>query len=314
MDVLSNLHRNIKGIALPYPVMIGGGVFKTVEHLAKFAPTEIIPEWGSITTEPKAGNGGRDYYVHYENGQLEFALNSIGLTNPGMDYVELHAKETIRLYADYNKPLAINVSGEGLEDSLTLLKRAVTCNFPIITVNTACPNRAAAGSRPIPVMCYDIEIMSEFIIKSDAQIGASDSIIMLKVSTGLPLSTLRQICTLLKGSRATFTGIVTGNTVPNSFHYLENGQSAIKTANGLEVGGMSGPAIKPLALSQTKFAADFFGGTKQVWGCGGIMNVRDIRDYFRAGASVVQLVTAFREANEDPVFVMSLLEQLMALE
>lgn len=311
MNDLFKLQRTIKGVTLPYPVMIGGGVFKTTDQLRRYVPTEVIPEWGSITTEPKTGNGGRDYYAHYENGTLRFTLNSIGLTNPGMDYVEMHAREMIGLYANYSKPLALNVSGEGLEDSLVLLKRAVACGFPIITVNTACPNRASKGTRPMPMMCYDIEIMSEFIIRADAEIGRTNSVIMLKISTGLPFPTLRQICAVLKGSRVTFSGIITGNTMPNGFHYLEDGAPAIKTENGLEVGGMSGPAIKPIALSQTKFAADFFGGTKVVWGCGGIMNVSDIRDYFRAGASVVQLVTSFREANEDEHFVMSLLEELM---
>lgn len=307
MSDLLKLRRTTKGVTLRYPIMIGSGVTKTVEQLRKFAPKEVIPEWGPITIEAKEGDGGRDYYAHYEDGRLQFALNSTDLTNPGMDYVERYAEEMIRLYATYGKPLAINVSGEGIVDSLALLKRAIACGFPIITVNASYPSRVGT----IPTMCEDAEAMELLIIRADQQVGHTDAVVMLKVSVGLPRSTLSRICSELKKSK-TFAGIITGNTVPGGFHYLENGEPAIKTANGLEVGGMSGPAIKPLALSQTKFAADFFGGTKAVWGCGGIMNVRDIHDYFRAGASVVQIVTAFREANEDPIFIMSLLEELMS--
>jgi len=290
-------------------VMVGGGVAKTTEHLDQYTQTETLAEWGSFTKEEKVGNGGRDYYAHYRGGELQFALNSIGLTNPGIEYAKRNSREMINRYADHGKPLILNISGEGVQDSLELLQKAVEYRFPIVTANAACPNVESGGSRPMPVMCFDIDAMQQFIIRADAKIGSTDNVIMLKVSTGLPLLTLKQICETLKGTSA-FSGIITGNTVPGGFHYLEDGQTAIKTRTGIEVGGMSGPAIKPLALSQTKFAADFFGANKEVWHCGGIMNADDCHDAFRAGASAVQLVTGFIEAGQKPEFIRDILVDL----
>lgn len=315
MSDLSELQVQLgKNITLPYPIMVGGGVAKSIDPLKYYAATEVIAEWGSITTEPKSGNGGRDYYAHYEEryGQrfLAFALNSIGLTNPGMGYVEKFAGEVLARYQDCGKPLPINVSGESVEDTLVLMKRAIARGFPIITVNAACPNKAGKGARPMPVMCYDIDSMGELIVRADQEIGRTASVIMLKVSTGLPVPTLSSICVLIKAS-PTFDGIITGNTVPNGFHFLPDGEPAIKTNGGIEVGGLSGPAIKPLSLGQTKFAADFFGDKKMVWGCGGVRNAEDVRDYLRSGAKVVQTVTAFRESDEDPKFIQAILEDLI---
>jgi dihydroorotate dehydrogenase len=311
---LREMSVTMKGITLPYPVMIGGGVMKTAAQAARYAATDVVAEWGSITTDIKTGNGGRDYYAHYEkvNGQrvLQYALNSIGLTNPSMAQVEQDASHLLALYKLHQKPLPINISGENLDDTLALMKRARACGFPIITVNTSCPNKRGKESRPIPVMCFDTDTMSELITRADKEIGATDQLIMLKVSTGLPITTLANICTLLKASE-TFDGITTGNTQPNGFAYTPQGVSAIQTANGLTVGGVSGPAIKPVSLSQTKFAADFFGDQKIVWGCGGVMNADDVLEYLRVGARVVQLVTAFRENEEDPVFIRNLLENLV---
>lgn len=308
------MQRTVKGVVLPYPIMIGGGVVKAQRGTKFYAPTDVIAEWGSITTDSKSGNGGRDYYAHYEesNGQrvLTYALNSIGLTNPGIGYVEKQAREEIARYSDQGKPLPINISGEGVDDTLVLMERALACGFPIITVNTACPNKVGKDMKPMPVMCFDIDSMGTLIMQAERIIGRSESIIMLKVSTGLPMSTLAGICTLLKTS-STFDGIITGNTVPNGFSMLEDGSPAIKTDNGITVGGVSGPAIKPLSLSQTKFAADILGENKVVWGCGGAQTAEDVREYFRVGAQVVQIVTAFREHDEDPVFIRRLLEDLI---
>lgn len=312
MTDLQNLQRTIKEVTIPYSVMVGGGIVKSHEHVLRLCKTEVLAEWGSITSEPKTGNGGRDYYAHYDtvSGRLVFALNSIGLTNPGMSYVEKHAKEALSRYQDQGKPLPINVSGEGVDDTISLIKRAVACGFPIITVNAACPNKVGKDSKPMPIMCYDMDSMSELMMRADKEVGRTKSVIMLKVSTGMPLPTLANICILLKVS-ATFDGIITGNTVPNGFALLPDGEPAIKTEKGITVGGMSGPAIKPLSLNQTRFAADILGDKKVVWGCGGAGSAEDAREFFQLGAQVVQVVTAFRENHEHPNFIVRILEDLI---
>jgi hypothetical protein len=73
----------INGVCIPYVLMVGGGVVKTFEQVIRYAKTDVIPDWGSITTDEKSGNGGRDYFAQYsEAGQLLAEYNSIALTKP----------------------------------------------------------------------------------------------------------------------------------------------------------------------------------------------------------------------------------------
>lgn len=307
---LSHMQRTVKGVHFPYPVTLAGGIVKTWEHVRDLADTDVIPEWGSIETKPSSGNGGRDYYAGYEgfdkygNFQLLFALNSLGIPNPGMEYVERHARELLSMYKDRNKPLILNVSGKSAEDLLTLIKRALDCGFHVITANAACPNKSSQN-----ILCFDTEAVDWLFDRVDTEIGETDAVILEKVSTGMPRPILAHNKNRVAESKA-FTGIITGNTVPNCFAYRSDGTPAIKTANGITRGGMSGPAMHPIALDHTEFCASGMPEGKIVAGCGGAVDADTTMDFLRAGATFVQLNTAYREAGEDPRFMTDFLHDL----
>lgn len=306
MSSLALLERTIKGVHFPYPLMVGGGVVKTHEQVRKFAPTDVIAEWGSIETEASSGNGGRDYYPHYVEirGQkyLLFALNSRGIPNPGMEYVEQHASDLLKLYEDHNKPLVINVSGKSWEDAVELVKRAIACGFKVIVLNGACPNKGGQ-----PILCFDIESVDKLFDRLEAEIGETDVVLMWKVSAGMPRAILSHNKARVVAS-STFTGIVTCNTLPNGFYFLPDGTPAILTEkNKITRGGVSGPAIHPIALDHTKYCADDLPFDKVVWGAGGADWVDSAMNFFRAKATIVQTTTAFWEANEDPSFITNFL-------
>ncbi|HEY4502443.1 MAG TPA: hypothetical protein VJH21_01270 [Candidatus Paceibacterota bacterium] len=303
---LTGLSRTVKGVHFPYPLMIAGGVVKEVGSLLRFAPTEIIPDWGSIETVASPGNGGRDYYASYgPDERLRYGLNCLGIPNPGMDYVEEHARETIKLYEGYGKPLACNVSGKSPEDLVQLIARAVKCGFPVVTGNGSCPNQKGH-----PILCFDTDAVDYVFTRVEEELGKTDAVIFFKVSLGMPRNILAH-CKKRVADSKTFTGIITGNTVPNCFDFLENGAPAIQTENGITVGGLSGPAILPIALSDIRFCAEDMPRGKIVVGCGGASNATDVRKMFSAGATLVQINTAFREAHEDPTFVQGILMGLV---
>jgi dihydroorotate dehydrogenase len=224
-----------------------------------------------------------------------------------MDHVEEHAGELIALYQAAGKPLIINISGKDVDDTIDLLKRALQCRFPVVVVNGACPNK-----RERPILCHDPEGVGELFSRAEDEIQESHSLILWKVSNGMPRSLLAQNCDLVARSWH-FEGIINGNTFPNCLDYLPDGKTAIETANGFNRGGMSGPAILPIALDQVEFCAKRLPPSKVVVGCGGITTPQDAMKFFRAGARLVQFNTVFREAAEDPQFVTSFLHDLYEL-
>ena len=296
------------GVRIPR-IMVAGGAIKTAEHVKKLARVpNFSGEWGSITTPMLPGNGGRDYYEHYEDGlggSLEFALNSLGLPNPGMDYVEKHAKDLIMLWADNGKTLPINISGNGANDTIILLQRALRAGFRLITVNGACPNKVDQ-----PILCYDKGAVDEVFYYTDNIIRETDAVILWKVSLGMPRPILAYNRACVANSK-TFSGIITGNTIPNGLYYLKDGTSAVKTTNGITRGGVSGPAVRPIALDHTQFCAEGMPEGKIVLGCGGISTLSEVLQFIDgAGADGVQMQTAWRKEGGRPEFVIDLMTDL----
>ncbi len=313
MNELAHMARTIKGVWFPYPVLVGGGIVKTHEHVRRLATTDVIAEWGSIETEPSLGNGGRDYYAHYLEVKggirtLEFTQNRLGIPNPGMAYVEQHASDLIKLYEDCGKPLVINISGKSIEDLVQLLKRAIICGFKVIIVNGACPNKDGQ-----PVLCNEQEPTDEFFERVEKEIGPTNVLIIWKVSCGMSRKALTHNRQRVADS-SVFGGIATGNTVPNTYYLYDGGLTSIYTAKDKSTrAGLAGPAILPIALDHTEFCAQAMPKHKIVYGLGGVTTPMDAMRFIRSGATLVGMVSAFREAKENPDFVRDFLEDLRPL-
>jgi dihydroorotate dehydrogenase len=308
MDELAHLHRRIRDVVFRYPVTLAAGIVKTAEQVRALAPTDVIPEWGSITTNGSSGNGERDYHAEYADMDgkrvLLYTQNSLGLPNPGMSYVEGHATELIKLYDRHEKPLILNISGNGIQDTLELMRRAKQCGFRLVIVNGACPNK-----KDQPILCDDHDAVDGVFDGAEKEIGPSETIFIWKISNGMRRPALTHNRDAVSKSRV-FDGIMTGNTVPNTLEYRADGSTTIKTGNGLIRGGMGGPAIRPIALDHTAFVAETL-TKKVVWGCGGVETADHARKFFGAGSLLVALNSAYREAGEDPDFMTTLLEKLV---
>lgn len=316
MDTFSKLVRKVGNVTFPYPVMLAGGVVKTAQHARSLVDSDVIPEWGSFTADACTGNGGRDYHAEYHrcaNGEkvLLYTQNSLGLPNPGMEHAERHAADLIARYRDRGKPLAINVSGEGVDDLLSLVKRAIKCGFPVITANGSCPNKSDKEARPLPILCFDTQSVDEFFDRAEREIGKTDQVLLWKVSAGLPRPVLEHNRRRVAES-SLFTGIVTCNTFPNTLDYNDDGRTTILTdKNKITRGGMGGPAVQPIALDHSEFCALGMPPGKIVVGAGGAGTADDVRKFFRAGATLVQINSAYRESGEDPEFITNILVGLM---
>lgn len=299
-ETFPELRRQVKDIVFDNPIAVAGGAIKTVARAVELARTDLVYEWGSFTTSALPGNGGRDYHSVYSSHspfQLLYTFNSIGLLNAGMSYAEQNAKRLLELYTGLGKEFWFSISGNGVEDTLTLTKRALKAGFRIVTINGACPNK-----KDQPILCDIPDAVDEFFDRLDKEVGETAAVLLWKVSCGMRRPALAHNRERVRNSKA-ITGVITGNTIPNGFDYLEDGSTAIKTDNGIDRGGMAGPAIFPIALDHTQFMAAGLPSDKVVVHCGGVCDASDAAKAFKAGATLVQMQSAFREANENPTFV-----------
>jgi dihydroorotate dehydrogenase len=211
-----------------------------------------------------------------------------------MVYVENHASVILNLYAGAGKPLIVNISGNGVDDTIELLKRAIACGFKIIKVNGACPNKPGQ-----PMICWDKNAVNEFFQRIEREIDAADVIVWWKVSLGMPLELLDHNLNWVIQS-SVVAGIVTGNTVPNVRLLHPDGTPAINTANGITAGGMAGPAVHALALDAIEYCAPKMPAGKIVIGCGGFGSAPSILRGIRAGATLIGMQSAWRESGFNP--------------
>lgn len=299
MHELTGLSQEIRGVTFPYRYMVAGGAVKTLQQATRLIKADVMHEWGSFTTDGSDGNGGRDYYAEYAGNPsvLRATYNSIGLTNPGMMYAERNVDTYKRRCEDAGLPSWLSISGNGVEDTLQLTKRAVATGVQVVTVNGACPNK-----KDQPILCDDPNAVDEFFDRIDDEVSDADTLIAWKVSCGMRRTALEHNRNRFRRSRAVHI-MITGNTVPHCLLYLPDGSTAIATANGITRGGMAGPAIHAIALDHTAFMAEDLPEGKHVFGAGGAGNAKTAANFIRAKASIVQAQSAYRESGEDPDFI-----------
>jgi dihydroorotate dehydrogenase (NAD+) catalytic subunit len=242
------------------------------------------------TLEPREGNS-QPRLAETASG----LLNSIGLQNIG---VEALIKEKAPIWASWQVPVIVNIAGETADDYAQLAgKLDGVAGISGIEVNISCPNIKAGGA--------------EFGAnpKSAAEITAA-----VKAATSLP------ILVKLTPNTSNIAGIATA--------VAEAGADAISLINSLKgiaiditrrrpllgsiTGGLSGPAIKPVALSmvyEVVCAVDL-----PVIGCGGITTASDALEFIMAGASAIQVGSASFTNPRAPLDVLEGIEQFMEKE
>jgi dihydroorotate dehydrogenase (NAD+) catalytic subunit len=242
------------------------------------------------TLEPREGNS-QPRLAETASG----LLNSIGLQNIG---VEALIKEKAPIWASWQVPVIVNIAGETADDYAQLAgKLDGVAGISGIEVNISCPNIKAGGA--------------EFGAnpKSAAEITAA-----VKAATSLP------VLVKLTPNTSNIAGIATA--------VAEAGADAISLINSLKgmaidaarrrpllgsiTGGLSGPAIKPVALHKVYEVAGAV--DLPVIGCGGITTASDAIEFIMAGASAIQVGSASFTNPRAPLDVLEGIEQFMEKE
>jgi len=284
--------QNEKGLLLTNPVMTASGTFG---YGTEYGHLFDIQRLGAIickgtTLAPREGNT-QPRITETPSG----VLNSIGLQNIG---VEALIEEKAPLWADWKVPVIVNIAGETVEEYAQLAARLTgITGVSGLEVNISCPNVAAGGA--------------EFGIRPDSAAEVTSAV---RKATSLPV-----IVKLTPN---------TGDIIGVARAVAEAGADAVSLINTLKgmaidtekkrpllgniTGGLSGPAIKPVALHMVYAVAGAV--DIPVVGCGGIMSATDALEFIMAGASAVQVGTATLTGPRASLEVIEGLEEYMEKE
>jgi dihydroorotate dehydrogenase (NAD+) catalytic subunit len=284
--------KNKQGLLLANPVMTASGTFG---YGTEYSHMFDIQRLGAIvckgtTLEPREGNP-QPRLAETPCG----LLNSIGLQNIGVKAV---IKEKAPIWASWRVPVIVNIVGETVEDYAQLAGELEgVAGISGIEVNVGCPNIKAGGA--------------EFgtTPKSAAKVTAA-----VKAATSLP------VVVKLSPNTADIAEVAKA--------MAEAGADAISLINTLKgmaidiarrrpflggiTGGLSGPAIKPVALYMVYEVAGAV--DVPVIGCGGITTAGDALEFIMAGASAIQVGTANFTNPRAPIDVLEGIKQFMKKE
>jgi dihydroorotate dehydrogenase (NAD+) catalytic subunit len=284
--------KNKKGLLLANPVMTASGTFgwgTEYEHLFDIQRLGAIVCKGT-TLKPKEGNP-QPRLAETPSG----VLNSIGLQNIGVKAV---AREKAPVWATWRVPVIVNIVGETIEEYARLAEELDgVAGISALEVNIGCPNIKAGGA--------EFGARAESAAEVTATVKAATSLpVMVKLTPNT--TDIAEIARAVAGAGADAISLI--NT-PRGM--------AIDTARrrpllGNKFGGLSGPAIKPIALYMVYTVA---GAVKvPVIGCGGITTADDALEFIMAGASAIQVGTANFTNPTAPLDVLEGIEQFMEKE
>ena len=267
---MANLNVNINNLYLKNPVMTASGTFGYGLEFADFVPLDEI---GGIivkgtTLTPREGN---DYPRMVETAQG--MLNCVGLQNKGVDYFCEHIYPQIK---DINTNVIVNVSGSSPEDYAECAARVDALDhIPAIELNISCPN-VKDGGMAFGVTCAGAASVVRAVRKR------YNKILIVKLSPNV--TSIADIAKAVEAEGADSVSLI--NTLMGTSIDIERRQFRLS----IDTGGLSGPAVKPVALRMVYQVAKAVG--IPVIGLGGISNAADAIEFLMAGATAIQIGTA----------------------
>lgn len=267
---MANLNVNINNLYLKNPVMTASGTFGYGLEFADFVPLDEI---GGIivkgtTLTPREGN---DYPRMVETAQG--MLNCVGLQNKGVDYFCEHIYPQIK---DINTNVIVNVSGSSPEDYAECAARVDALDhIPAIELNISCPN-VKDGGMAFGVTCAGAASVVRAVRKR------YNKILIVKLSPNV--TSIADIAKAVEAEGADSVSLI--NTLMGTSIDIERRQFRLSIGTG----GLSGPAVKPVALRMVYQVAKAVG--IPVIGLGGISNAADAIEFLMAGATAIQIGTA----------------------
>lgn len=264
-----NMKVNLAGVELKNPVMTASGTFGSGAEYGEMVDLNML---GAVVTKGVAGipwSGNLTPRIAETYGGM---LNAIGLQNPGY---EVFSKRDIPFLKQFDTKIIVNVCGKTTEDYIDVVEKLSAEPVDMLEINISCPNvkegGIAFGQDPKAVESITREVKKyarqPVIMKLSPNV--TDITVMAKAAEAGGADALSLINTL--------TGMK-----------IDIHKRAFAVAN--KTGGLSGPAIKPVAVRMVYQVANAV--KLPVIGMGGIMNAEDAMEFILAGATAVAVGTA----------------------
>ncbi len=269
------LATNFAGLTLDYPTVLASGVLgytaETMQAIAQSGAGAVVTK--SIGVTPRIGYANPT--VVQATGGL---INAMGLPNPGInDYTQeiTYAKSILQV------PLIVSIYGYSAEEYALAGKKAAEAGADAVELNVSCPHVRYTGSE----IGQNPKLLKDVISKVKAEVRKP---VIVKLSPNV--TDIVEIADVAVKAGADALTVV--NTVRAMAIDVETTLPVLTNIRG----GLSGPAIKPIALRCVFDIAECV--KTPIIGCGGISNWRDAVEFLLAGASAVQVGTAI--ATEKP--------------
>ena len=282
---------NFAGIELKNPIATASGTCGFgMEYLPYYKPAEL----GAITLKalsirPKAGNN-----VVRIAETPSGMLNSIGLQNPGVDSF---LENKLELVKKLNTKIIANIAGESMEDYEAVAEKLNVDGIDLIELNISCPNVSdgglAFGTNPKTVE----EITSRVKKKTEKPL-------IVKLSPNV--TDITEIARAAESAGADALSLI--NTLMGMRIDAHTRRPVLSRGSG----GLSGPAVKPVALHMVSAVSRAV--KLPILGMGGIMTGRDVAEFLIAGATAVAIGTAAFADPTAPVRILGELKEFMEQE
>lgn len=265
-----NLGFSIGDLHFKNPVLTASGTFGNGAEFDDFLDVSSL---GGIvlkgtTLEPREGN----LYPRMAETPSGM-LNSVGLQNKGIEYFEKFIYPRI---LSYSTNVIVNVNGSYIEDYIALAEKINKLErIPAIELNISCPNVKMGG------MAFGTNLVSAREVTREVRSVYSKKLIV-KLSPNV--TNIVDFARVVEEEGADSVSLI--NTLLGMAVDVVNMRPSLSTVTG----GLSGPAIKPVALRMVWQVANAV--KIPVIGMGGIMNALDALEFILAGASAVQIGTA----------------------
>lgn len=259
----------LAGVRLSNPTVLASGVLgysaETLEGIVRGGAGAVVTK--SVGVRPREG------YANPTVVQVSCGLiNAIGLPNPGIDE---YVGELRRARAVVGVPLIQSVYGYSAEEYAAVSRKAADAGADAVELNVSCPHVKDTGSE----IGQNPEAVAEVVRRVKNSIGKP---VFVKLSPNV--TSIADVAEAAVRARA--DGLTVMNTVKAMAIDVETAMPVL----GNRVGGLSGPAVKPVAL---RCVYEVYERVRvPIMGCGGVVDWRDAVEFLLAGASAVQIGTA----------------------
>ncbi len=294
------------GLRIPNPVMIASGTFGYDGYgrgLVDQAPLPSHVDFQrlgavvakTVTMKPRTGNPEprwwpTSYRKALEEGEVVF-LNSVGLTNPG-----IHAalEEMSPVWAGWKVPVIFSLAGESVHEfGVMAAMTEGVAGISAIELNLSCPNMDNGAH-----FSHSPELAGATVARVKESTGLP---VLAKLSPNVPdISPIAEAVASAGADAVTLT-----NTIPAMTIDVDAKQPIL----GGVTGGLSGPALRPVAVALVHRAAQAV--DIPIIGVGGVFNARDALEFILAGATAVQVGSANLAGLHHPVTILEDLESYL---